>query len=293
MMRRDLMQRGWLLLRYAALLLLTVVAVFPFLWALLIAVSAQGTDAAALYGGANSPFTRPGTGVMLAGLQAQLDRFHFTPFWLLRVFDAMPFTDYLGNSLQLALETVAGVLLLSIPCGYALAQHDFAGKRWLFLALMATLMLPMEVNLVPNFITSARLGLLDTHAAAVLPNIAAALGVFIMRQAFLRLPTEMLDAARVDGASEWQLLWRIAMPLTLPAVSTLAIFSFVLAWNDYLWPAVVLSDRAKLPLAVGIFNDLTGPFATSANLAMAAVVLAIAPVLAGFALTQRLFFRLN
>ncbi|WP_157669760.1 carbohydrate ABC transporter permease [Chitinibacter sp. GC72] len=130
---------------------------------------------------------------------------------------------------------------------------------------------------------------LDSHFAAVVPNFATAFGIFLMKQAFEAIPQDLIDAARVDGASEMQILWLVMVPVTAPAIAALSIFTLVSAWNDYLWPSIVINTKEKLPVAVGVFNDLTGPFATSDNLLMAAIILTVLPVLVFFAFTQRFF----
>ncbi|KAF0815238.1 L-arabinose transport system permease protein AraQ [Andreprevotia sp. IGB-42] len=255
--------------RYAGLIFFAAVTAFPFLWALSVGLS---VDPSGIWQFPQAFWPQdPGW------------------YWFGRVIHDMPFFTYLKNSLIMAGMTVVATLALAIPAGYALAQMEFAGRKLLFGVLLATLMVPMEVGIVPNFLTLSGLGWIDSYAAAVLPNIASAFGVFLMKQYFEELPGEVLEAARVDGASEWQVLWRIAVPMSWPAVGTLAIFTLVTAWNDYLWPAVVLYDRMKMPITVGIFNDLTGPFAVSTSLVMAAIMLAMLPVLACFAITQRLF----
>ncbi|MBM3115043.1 carbohydrate ABC transporter permease [Jeongeupia naejangsanensis] len=255
--------------RYAALLLFGAFTVFPFWWAAAVGLSSDGSLI----------WTFPAA---------------FLPnepswMWFDRVFYEMPFWRYFANSLLISTATMLLVLLLTIPCAYALSRMAFPGRNVLFVLLLVTLMVPAEVAIVPNFITCARLGLLDSYAGVVLPNVAGAFGVFMMRQAFQDVPAEILDVARVDGASEFGVMWRVAVPMARPMIATLAVFTFVAAWNDYLWPAVVLKERLMMPLAVGIFNDLTGPFAVSTNLVMAAIVLSVIPVVAAFALTQRLF----
>ncbi|WP_255987358.1 carbohydrate ABC transporter permease [Chitinolyticbacter albus] len=257
--------------RYGAMSLFALFTLFPFLWALSVGLSSD--PSAIWHFPASFVPNAPGTG------------------WFRRVFAEMPFFTYVGNSLLLSAITVAGVLALTIPCGYALAQLDFPGRRALFAVMLLTLTLPSEVAIVPNFVTISRLGLVDTYLGAVLPNLASAFGVFLMKQSFEQVPEEVIDAARVDGASEWRLLWRVAVPLNLPAIGTLAIFTLVTAWNDYLWPAVVFYTRSKLPISVGVFNDLTGPFAVSTSLVMAAVVMAVVPVIVLFVATQRLFLQ--
>ncbi|GGP24141.1 carbohydrate ABC transporter permease [Silvimonas iriomotensis] len=269
--RHSLRPVTWLMVggRHAGIALFTVFALFPFVWAASVALSTD-TSYMWVFPQAFIPH-KPGLG------------------WLIRVFHEIELLVYLRNSLLIASLTTLGVLLLAVPCGYALALIDFPGRQALFGLIILTMMLPTETMIIPNFLTCIHLGLLDTWTGTIVPNIASALGAFMMRQAFTDLPRETLDAARVDGASEWQVLWRIALPLALPMAGALATLTFVAAWNDYLWPQVILNSQDKVPLAVGIFHDLTGEFSTSTSLLMAAITVSVIPVLAGFALTQRYF----
>ncbi|QLG89926.1 carbohydrate ABC transporter permease [Chitinibacter bivalviorum] len=257
------------ILHGGALVLFTIFAIFPIVWTISVAFSADSSTMW-LFPRAFWPN------------QLSLD-------WFGRVWQEIPIARYFINSLGISISTTIIVILLAIPCGYAFAMHDFRGKNALLALLVITLMVPSEVAFIPNFLTINRLGLLDSYTSAILPNIASAFGVLMMKQAFQDLPRETLDAARVDGASEMQLLWRIALPQTMPMVATLTVFSFVLAWNDYFWPSVVLKSREKMPLAVGMFNDLTGPFATSTSMVLAAVTIALVPILILFVATQRHF----
>ena len=258
-----------LLARWGMLLFITVFALFPFIWIVSVALSA---DPSGIW---NFPQAfwpaEPGL------------------FWFERVINEITLVRYLLNSLLMSVSTTFFILLLTIPCAYALVFLDFRGRQQLLVLFIITIMVPAELFLVPNFLTFSKIGLSDSYIAAVLPNIASAFGVFLMRQAFQDLPRDILDAARVDGAGEWRVLLTIALPLSKPMVATLAIFSFVLAWNDYLWPSVVLSSRIKMPVAVGIYSDLTGPFATSTSMVFAAVTLAVLPVLFLFVCGQKYF----
>ncbi|WP_051304876.1 carbohydrate ABC transporter permease [Chitinilyticum litopenaei] len=255
--------------RYALLLPIALLLCLPLAWTLSVAISGDPSQ-------------------MWLFPQALLPH-EPSPMWFERVAAEIPIGRYLLNSLGIAVTGTLASALLAIPCGYALSQIPFRGQGALTALLVLTLMLPGELAIIPNFLTFSRVGLLDSYLAVILPGVATTFGVFMMRQAFQDLPQDMLDAARVDGASEWQLLWRIALPQCRPMVAALVIFVFVQNWNDYLWPAVVLKSREKLPLAVGIFNDLTGPFSTSTSMVMAAIIVATLPVLIGFALTQRYF----
>ncbi|WP_245579307.1 carbohydrate ABC transporter permease [Chitinilyticum aquatile] len=261
------------LARYGILLAMTMLTLFPLVW---VVSSALSTDTGNIWHFPSAFWpTRPGF------------------FWFERVLAEIPFGRYLINSLGIAIITTVFIALLAIPCGYAFAMINFRGKTPLLTLLVITLMIPSELSMIPNYLTFSRLGLIDSYSSVIIPNLASAFGVLLMKQAFQDLPREVLEAARIDGAGEWQLLWHVALPMARPMVATLLIFSFVQSWNDYFWPSVVLKSREKMPLAVGIFHDLTGPFAVSTGMILAAVILAIIPALLLFALTQRFFISRN
>ncbi|WP_233702130.1 carbohydrate ABC transporter permease [Iodobacter ciconiae] len=255
--------------QYAGLIGFGIFTTFPFIWALSVALSADPSNTWLF------PRSFWPTDISL--------------MWFKRVFDDMPFMTYMKNSTWMTLQTIVGVVVLSILAGYPLARLRFPGRNFIFVAILATMMMPTEVAIIPNFITLKHMGLLDTQLGAVIPNLSTAFGIFLMKQAFEAVPQDLVDAARVDGATEMQILWRVMVPVSGPSIASLAIFSLVNAWNDYLWPSIVISSKEKLPLAVGVFNDLTGPFATSYSMVMAAIVMTVIPVLIFFAFTQRYF----
>ena len=151
-------------------------------------------------------------------------------------------------------------------------------------------MLPTEVNFLVNFITTARVGIVNTHLAVILPTIAGAIGIFMMKNAFEEVPQDLIDAARVNGASELYIFFRIMLPLALPQIGALVILTTVTTWNNFLWPSVVLTKSELLPLAVGIL-ELSGTFGSSTRIIAAGAVLTIAPALIVFYFTQRFFMR--
>jgi putative chitobiose transport system permease protein len=271
-------------LRYMLMTFGLFLMTFPFLWALSVGISKDPssvvrlTDAAFSIGEGN-------VGAIFAALWPQ----ELTLHWFERAFSDLPLLSYLSNSAILTSNTVFLTLVLSIPAAFAFAQMEFYGRNALFVVLLATIMIPSEVNIVPNYLTLGSMKLLNTYTAAVLPNIASALGVFLLKQYFEQLPKEVFDAARVDGATEWQLLWHIAIPQSYPAITALAIMTMVLAWNDYLWPAIILKEASQHPVTVGLFNILTGPLSSMSNLILAATVLGIIPVLLCLAAGQRFF----
>ncbi|WP_245579382.1 carbohydrate ABC transporter permease [Chitinilyticum aquatile] len=276
---------------YAGLIAFAIFTTFPFLWAL---SSGLSSDASKMY-------------LFPDGFWPHEASF----MWFERVFQEMPFLTYLKNSTIMSFFTIIGVVAISVLAGYPLARMKFPGRGLIFVAIIATMMLPGEVGIVPNFITlknfgdfanwiQESIGLgsswnmrewigLNSYFGAIIPNFAGAFGIFLMKQAFEQIPQDLIDAARVDGATEMQILWKVMVPVTAPSIAALAIFTLVNAWNDYLWPSIVMNSKEKLPLAVGVFNDLTGPFATSDNILMAAIVMTVVPVLVFFAFTQRYF----
>jgi multiple sugar transport system permease protein len=199
--------------------------------------------------------------------------------------------QYFTNSVVVALVTVLGNLLFCSMVGYALAKLDFAGKRVLFVLVMATLMVPGVVTFVPLFVVVSALGLTSTYAALTLPFLAGPLGVFLMRQFMLGIPDELLEAARIDGAGELRIFARIVMPLCGPPLATLAILTFLGSWNNFLWPLVVAQsqDMYTLPVALSLYS--TGQNATQYGVLLAGSVLVITPILLLFVALQRYFIQ--
>jgi putative chitobiose transport system permease protein len=159
-----------------------------------------------------------------------------------------------------------------------------------FTVILATLMLPTEINFLVNFITTTHLRLVNSYAGVILPTLAGAIGIFIMKNAFEEIPQDLLDAARVDGASELHIFFRIMLPLALPQIGALVILTTVTSWNNFLWPSVVLTKSALMPLAVGIL-ELSGTFGSSTRVIAAGAILTVAPALVVFFLAQRFFMR--
>ncbi|WP_372459780.1 carbohydrate ABC transporter permease [Microbacterium nymphoidis] len=206
-------------------------------------------------------------------------------------FAELDFSKFFLNSVIVATVTVIGNLLFCSMVGYALAKMRFPGKRLLFGLVMLTLMVPGVVTFVPLFVQTAQLGLLDTYAALVLPFLTGPVGVFLMRQFISDIPDELLEAARIDGASELRLFTRVVLPLCGPALATLAILTFLASWNNFLWPLVVSqsADLYTLPIALSLYS--TGQHSTNYGLLLAGSVLVIAPILVLFAFLQRWFIQ--
>ena len=196
------------------------------------------------------------------------------------------------NSMVVTGITTAATLLLSAMCGYAFARIPFKGKRIAFPIVLAGLMVPKEAMFIPLFLMFAEWEMHNTYQALALPRIAAPLGVFIMTQFFLAIPDELEEAASVDGANRWTIFWRVMLPLSRPAMTALAIFTFVLTWNDYLWPLVSATQREMFTITTGLAS-LQGNFAQATELGslMARGVLASLPLLVLFVLFQKQLIR--
>lgn len=206
-------------------------------------------------------------------------------------FGQLNFGQFFGNSIVVALFTVAGNLVFCSMVGYALAKMDFPGKKALFVVVMVTLMVPGVVTFVPLFVMVSSLGLVDTYAALILPFVTTPLGVFLMRQFMLGIPDPLLEAARIDGAGELRIFARIVMPLCGPPLATLGILTFLASWNNFLWPLVAAQTEAKYTLPVALSLYSTGQNATDYGLLLAGSVLVIAPIILLFVFLQRYFIQ--
>ncbi|MGY6026336.1 carbohydrate ABC transporter permease [Streptomyces spinosirectus] len=206
--------------------------------------------------------------------------------------DQLDMPRYFVNSLVVAvLVTVCNLLFCSM-LGYALAKLDFTGRTKVFAVVLAALMVPGNLLILPLYVLMSGLNLIDSYAGLVLPFAASAFGVFLMRQFMQSVPDELLEAARIDGAGEWYIFWRIVLPLVRPALATLAIFTFLGSWNNFVWPLVATNDPGKytLPVALATFaNDPNRTVAGGNGMLMAGSLLVVLPVLAVFAVLQRHF----
>jgi multiple sugar transport system permease protein len=234
----------------------------------------------------------------LGSLKTQNEFLRIPPTWLpeaptldnySRLFNRLDFPTYFANTLIVAVAVTAGNLLFCSMLGYALAKLDFSGKRPLFGLVMATLLVPGSVTLVPLFALMSTLGLINTHAALILPFAAGPFGVFLMRQAMQGLPDELLEAGRVDGAGEWYLFWRIALPLSTATLATLGILTFLASWNAFLWPLVAATEEQMYTLPVALATFARGQYQADYGLLMAGAVAIVTPVLVVFIVLQRYF----
>ncbi|HWK46980.1 MAG TPA: carbohydrate ABC transporter permease [Stellaceae bacterium] len=196
------------------------------------------------------------------------------------------FGRYLWNSVFITVVATIITLLVNSMAAFALSKYHFPGREPIFLMMLATLMIPPTIILVPNYLIAATLGLTDNPWGVIWPAVATPTGVFLLRQYMLTLPDDLLEAARMDNASEWRIYWRIVLPLSAPALAVLAIFSVMWRWNEFLWPMVVLSrgESFTLPLAL---NSFQGELTTQWNYLLAMTIVTLIPVTVIFALLQR------
>ncbi len=200
--------------------------------------------------------------------------------------DTLPIVRWFANSLLLSSTITILVLVVDSLAAYAYARMEFRGRRALFALLLATLFLPGIMFLVPNFLTVARLGWLNNYLGVITPALAGVFGVFFMRQFFESLPRELEEAAQIDGATQFQTFTQIALPLAKPALATLGIITFLGAWNDFLWPLLILKDRLLLTLPPGL-RTLQGAYTSEYGQMMAGAAITAIPILLLYILLQR------
>ncbi len=196
------------------------------------------------------------------------------------------FARYFFNTAVVSVATTFVTLAVTSTAGYAFAKFRFFGRGPLFLFFLGTMMIPMQVTMIPVFLIEAKLGLLNSYAGLVLPLAANAFGVFLMRQYMLTIPDELIEAARMDGAGELRLFLTVVLPLARPAMATLSILTFLNAWNEFLWPLILIDTDEMQTLQLAL-TQFQGQYNVQWNLLMAASFLSILPILAVFLLFQR------
>jgi len=201
-----------------------------------------------------------------------------------------PFGRWFLNTTIVTVSVVIANLLLCSLAGYAFARIKFFGREVVFILVLATLMIPFQVVMIPTFLIVRKMGLIDTLGALIVPNLASAFGIFLLRQFFRTLPVELEEAARIDGASRLGVLFKIVLPLSGPALATLAVITFLWTWNDFLWPLITIYSPSNFTLQLGL-TTFQGAHQTTTNLLMAANVMSMIPVLLLFFVAQRYFIR--
>lgn len=256
-------------LLYGALVLCALLTLLPFLW--VISGSLRSLDEIR---------SDPG---------AWLPR-HITLDNFVRLFTTQGFGRFLVNSIVVATIVVVGNIVAASAAGYALAKLDFAGKRLAFGAVMAAMMVPLTTVFVTQFVITVDMGLADTLTGIALPGVALPLSVFIMRQYAMSIPDDLLEAARIDGAGEFRIFFRIFLPLAGPAVATITIMSFLTSWNNFIWPLIVAQSMSSYTLPVGLAaTSQAAGHVTDYGLMLAGAIVVMLPVLVLFLFLQRYF----
>ncbi|GAA1391465.1 carbohydrate ABC transporter permease [Luteococcus peritonei] len=236
--------------------------------------------------------------MLLGSVKTQTELMSVPPKWLpehptldnfRRLFASQPWGRFFANSTIVAVAVTVGNLLFSSMLGYALAHLQFPGKKLIFAAVMGCLMIPGLVTFIPQYVLIVNMGLANTLPALILPFLVQPFGVFLMRQFFLGLPRDLIEAGRIDGVGELGIFFRIFLPLATPAFATLGILTFLGSWNNFLWPLVVSSSDKTYTLPVALALVSTGQNQTDYGLLLAGATLVVMPILAVFLFFQRYF----
>jgi len=256
---------------YAVLTLLALITVFPFLWMLLTSLK-----------GPLDP---------IASVPPQLIPAHPTLANYEKVLASLPILKFFFNSITVAVVVCVLNVLVSAMAAYPLAKMRFFGRDAIFYLLLATLIVPAQLTYIPSFVLAVNtFHYYDTLPAVILPSLASAFNIFLMRQAFRGVPNDLIDAARVDGAGEWRVWWQILLPIVRPSMAAVAIFTFVTSWNDFLWPSLMLHTREGMTLPVGL-AALQGFFSSDFRSIAAGLTMTVIPILLFFIVVQRHFVR--
>lgn len=259
--------RVWQVLGNALLLLAIFLTVMPYIYM----VSAS---------------FKPGSELFSIPVRIFPDSLYLDNYRLL--FEETNFVRWFFNSVFVAGARMAIAIMVSIMAGYAFAKFTFRFKNALFLSVLGTLTLPVYVLLVPLYTMMITLGWINSYIGLILPFAAQAIGVFLARQYLLGIPDEVLDAARMDGANEWKVFWHIVLPLTKPVMAVLGILFFTLAWNDFVWPLILLTEDSKFTVSLGL-PTLVGPYSQEYGAIMAGSFLSTLPIMTVFLIMQRRF----
>jgi multiple sugar transport system permease protein len=259
------------LLAFATLCALALMMLAPFLWMILTSLKTQ-----------QEAFQYPPT---LFPREVQWKNY-------VQLFTLVPFGRYFLNTVIVTAAVVLGQLFVSALAAYAFARLNFMGRDTIFLFYLATMMVPFQVTLIPLYLLVFQLGWVNTYWGLIAPGLSSAYGIFLLRQAFLTMPEELSDAARIDGASEFGIFWRIFVPLNGPALATLGVFAFMGTWTDLLWPLLIVRSEQLRTLELGLayFNSSVPQFVQpNWPLLMAAAVVVMLPVIVVYLFTQRYF----
>ncbi len=263
------MNRRQLTSRYALYLVFAFIFFFPVLWILLSSLKSQ-----------SELFTYP--------LTFLPDKVTFENY--ATAFKSGRFVSYFLNSTFTAVVATAITVLINIMAGYALSKYVFRGRDLIFFVMIATLMIPLQVVMVPIFLLEKNLGLLNTLWGIIIPPAATPTGIFLARQYMMTIPDSLIESARIDGAGEATIFLRIILPLSKPIIATIAIFSFMWRWNDFLWPFIVISRQKKYTLQLALSN-FVGQYDVDWSSLLSMTVIAILPMIIVFLVFQKYFIK--
>lgn len=254
-------------LLYIVLILIAVIMVVPFLW------------------------------MLSTSLKTQYDAVKIPPVWIpdppqwenyVKLFTEQPMFQFMLNTIKIVFFVVLGQLFFSSLAAYSFARISFKGRNVVFFFYIATLMVPGQVTMIPTYLMFAKAGLTDNHLALILPAFFSAFGVFLLRQFFMSLPRELEEAAEIDGCNPFMTYWRIMLPLIVPAMLTLGVFTLMNTWNDYMGPLIYLSSPEKYTMTLGIAY-FKGVYTTQWNLVMAGSIVSVVPILIAYLCAQKYF----
>jgi putative chitobiose transport system permease protein len=262
----DSAERLRMAVRYAVLVLVALIMLGPFAWLMYLSVRTQGN---------------------IYAWPSDWSEFSLRSYIV--VWQNFPIGSAFRNSVLVALGQVVLVVLVASLAAYPLARYDFYGREVVFLLILSTLMVPFQLYLIPLYVFVTKvLQLNNSLVGVVLPFGCSVFGIYLIRQFYATVPRDLEEAARVDGAGELRVWWQVMLPLTKPAVATLAVFTLVASWSNFLWPLIILQDEAKWTLPVALAT-LTGAFVDRISYLAAGSIIAIAPVIVFFLILQRWF----
>jgi multiple sugar transport system permease protein len=255
---------------YLMLVLAAAGALVPFLW--LLAATVKGNDDLFSY-----TFFPPVSGWS----RLTLDNFR-------DLFTKVPFARYLLNSVFISCTIVVVQLFLSSLAGFALAKYDFKAKKLVYGIMVSTMMIPGQVTIAPSYELLYRLGLVDSYAGLIIPGAVSVFGIFLFERALRQVPDELIQAARIDGCTEFRIYWDVVMPISRPMIGAFCLISFMGAWNSFLWPQIMLHTNTRFTLPIGL-TQMVGIYSQQYGMLMAGTFLSVLPVIVLFFLLQKEF----
>lgn len=260
---------AWGLLRHAVLLGAAAIVLLPFIWMIVTSL-------------------KPQSEIFLSEIRWWPERLYAVENYT-KAFERAPLGRFLLNGLIVTVAIFVLQALIALPAAYALAKLRFWGREVVFALVLFCILIPPQAIAVPVFLLFHHIGILDTYAALILPFTISAFGIFLMRQFFLTVPDDLVDAARMDGISEFGIVWRVMLPTAIPALTAFGIFSIVAHWNDYFWPLIVVNSKELFTPPVGVATFRNEEAGTDYGPLMAAATIIIAPLIIAFLLAQRRF----